>query len=715
MFARWTSFFVLAVLALHGVYAYLPGQAVRKSGLAKLKIFEDVRRCQFIVSAQFNANTESSRHSFDHKVSALKSFLHGVFRWKAGISKVSRNMLACTAIVLLMLTKSFKPAAAKPAMYTQLQQSASTSTSLKGCLNPAAGKTKKMSVEFVVAKHDQKHHTSQPAAAAKSNPSAPLSNMVEREVEQSWKQLLTSLEGAKLDSLIMLIATSLVIPLFKHFNTSPIVGFLLTGTLLGPGGLNWVRDVHMIDTLGELGIVFFLFEMGLELSLDRLKAMRKDVFGLGTSQFLLTSAAITLAALKSGLPLPAAFTIGGSLALSSSAFVLQLLKDKNAMGTRHGKASFGILLLQDLAVVPLIVVVQLLCAGGEGLGRALALAGVKALVALSAMSLLGKKLINPIFSVVAKASSHEAFLSIILTTVLLMSFVTKGIGLSDTLGAFLAGILLSETSYRYQIESDIAPFRGLLLGLFFITVGFSIDLSLLVQQPFKVLLALVVLIGGKASIITALSSAFGIPLASAVQAGLLNSQGGEFAFVSLGIAQRAGLIDEKLCKLLLTTVALSMALTPALSEASGVIAKKVEDNLGLAYYSGQGQEASQVTGELDHSSDFVFVCGYGNVGKMVCDMLDRKFIRYIVLENNPQIAIEARSKGLPVFFGDIHRPEVLKHFHVGDAKACVLTLSDMSATNKAVVRLRKVFPNVPIVARAKNPQHQKRLQSMFGK
>jgi monovalent cation:H+ antiporter-2, CPA2 family len=379
--------------------------------------------------------------------------------------------------------------------------------------------------------------------------------------------------------------------------------------------------------------------------------MRKDVFGLGTSQFLVTTAVITAIAIRCGLSAPAAFTIGGSLALSSSAFVLQLLKDKNAMGTRHGKASFGILLLQDLAVVPLLVVVQLLCEGGAGLGRALTVAGVKAVVTLSTMSLLGQRLLNPIFSVVARASSHEAFLSIIMTTVLLMSFVTKGIGLSDTLGAFLAGLLLSETSYRYQIESDIAPFRGLLLGLFFTTVGFSIDPSLLIQQPFKVAVALALLILGKAGIITALSSVFGIPLSSAIQAGLLNSQGGEFAFVSLGIAQRMGLLEEGLCRLLLTTVALSMALTPALAEGAALLAKRIENNLGLTYYSGQDKDAAlQLTAELA-PNDFVFVCGYGEVGRMVCDMLDRKFIRYIVLESSPQKAIEARNKGLPVFFG----------------------------------------------------------------
>ena len=201
------------------------------------------------------------------------------------------------------------------------------------------------------------------------------------------------------------------------------------GTVLGPNGLNWFRDVHMIDMLGELGIVFFLFEIGLELSLERLMAMKRDVFGLGTAQFMGTAAAISLVSKTVfRLPTAAAVTIGGSMALSSSAFVLQLLKDRGAMGTRVGRASFGILLLQDLAVVPLLVVVELLAKGGSGLGKALGIAGVKTVVAVSAMSFAGRKFLDPIFYFVARSSSQEAFLSIILTTVLLMSFITQGIG-----------------------------------------------------------------------------------------------------------------------------------------------------------------------------------------------------------------------------------------------------------------------------------------------
>jgi monovalent cation:H+ antiporter-2, CPA2 family len=473
------------------------------------------------------------------------------------------------------------------------------------------------------------------------------------EVERSWKMLTGSLQGVRLDTIIMLVATSAVIPLFKSINVSPIIGFLMTGTLIGPGGMNWVKDVHLVDILGEIGIVFFLFEMGLELSLDRLKAMKNDVFGLGTCQFLLTAMAGTFISLTQGLSLPAAFTIGGSLALSSSAFVLQLLKDKDAMASRHGKASFGILLLQDLAVVPLLVIVELLGEGGTGLGRALMLAGVKAVVTLSTLSLLGKKFLNPLFSFVAKSRSQEAFLSIIFTTIFIMSFITKGIGLSDTLGAFLAGILLSETSYRYQIEADIAIFRGFLLGLFFMTVGFNIDLSLVASSWKTILSMLVAMISGKALIITGLAVIFGVPLASAQLCGLLNSQGGEFAFVSLGMAERMGLLTRIQSKLLMTTVALSMAVTPLLAELGIFISKRIEKKLGFVDYVGKNPKDMVVPAHEMSDQNFVFLCGYGRVGKMISSMFDRTFIKYIAVDNSPQKALEARNKGLPVFFGKL--------------------------------------------------------------
>ena len=383
-----------------------------------------------------------------------------------------------------------------------------------------------------------------------------------------------------------------------------------------------------------------------------------------------------------------------------------------SLGTRHGKAAFGILLLQDLAVVPLLIVVELLGKGGAGMGRALLAAGVKALLALSSMSIVGKWILDPIFTMVAKSHSQEAFLSVILTTVLLMSFVTQGIGLSNTLGAFLAGLLLAETRYHYQIEADISPFRGLLLGFFFISVGFSIDVGLLVNEAQKIVLMLVSLVVGKASIITILSMLFGLPFSAALKTGLLCNQAGEFAFVAFGIAEKLKLLSPHLVKLLLTSVALSMAITPAMSELGTYIGNVIDQRAGMSKYEGKDSSAEELKTELA-PANFVFVCGYGRVGKMVCDMLDTKFIRYAAIDNSAEKAIKARNKGLPVFFGDINRPEVMKSFDVGNAMAVVITIDDMTATNKAVISIRKSFPDVPLIVRAQDSQHKQRLVNMF--
>ncbi|EJK70011.1 hypothetical protein THAOC_08665, partial [Thalassiosira oceanica] len=334
------------------------------------------------------------------------------------------------------------------------------------------------------------------------------------------------MKGPKSDTLCLLLATALITPLCKSAGLSPILGFLASGMLLGPNGLGVISGIHNTEHLGELGIVFFLFEMGIELSVERLKSMKKDVFGLGLSQYLSTAAVIGLAAkVLGGLSGPASVVVGGALSLSSSAFVLQLLKDKKELATRFGKASFGVLLLQDLAVVPLLVATPIL-AGSGSLASALGNACVKAGMALSGIALAGRFALNPLFKTVAAANSQEAFLGLILMTALGMSFLTEGLGLSNTLGAFLAGVLLSETKYRYQVEADIAPFRGILLGLFFVTVGFEIDVGLIASNLPRVSAIVAGILGLKAGILALLSKAFGLSTSNALRTGLILSQGG---------------------------------------------------------------------------------------------------------------------------------------------------------------------------------------------
>lgn len=515
------------------------------------------------------------------------------------------------------------------------------------------------------------------------------------------------MKGPKSDTLLLLLATALITPICQRLGTSPILGFLASGMLLGPNGWGLISGIHTTETLAELGIVFFLFEMGIELSFERLVSMKRDVFGLGLSQFLATALAVAGVGSLVGLPANALVVLGGGIALSSSAFVLQLLKDKNQLATRFGKASFGVLLFQDLAVVPLLVVTPILAGGGEGLASALGSAILKAGIALGSIAVAGRYLLNPMFKIVAQAQSQEAFLGVILLTVLSMSFMTEGLGLSNTLGAFLAGVLLSETKYRYQVEADIAPFRGVLLGLFFVTVGFEIDVGLILSNlPLvsSVVLGILVI---KSVILTALSLAFGLSLSVSQQTGLILSQGGEFAFVAFGLARSLGILDKSTTKLMLTCVSLTMALTPAMASVGARFAKILEEKSDFSHYLGQDRDAN----EIKESDDFAVVVGYGAVGKVVCELLDRKLIKYVGIDIDPNKAIQARNAGLPVFYGDIGRQEVAEAFNVGKAKAVIVCISDKALANRAVIALRRWFPDLKIFCRAKDKDHAYRLQT----
>jgi monovalent cation:proton antiporter-2 (CPA2) family protein len=384
------------------------------------------------------------------------------------------------------------------------------------------------------------------------------------------------MKGTKSDTLILLLTTALNSPICKMLGCSSILGFLALGVLFGPNGLGIIADVHKTEMMADLGIVFFLFEMGIHLDFKTLMSMRKDVFGLGGSQFLLTAAVVATVARMAGLSFAAQIILGAGLALSSSAFVLQLLKDKNQMNTQFGKSSFGVLLLQDLAVVPLLVITPILAAGGSGLGQALASAGVQASIALGIIALVGKFLLKPFFDTVAKAESQETFVGATLFAVLGMSFLTEGLGLSNTLGAFLAGVVLSETKYRHDVEKEIAPFRGILVGLFFFTVGFEIDLALISSKIGLVSSLVVGIVVAKTLIAAAVSLMFGLSKGTAQRVGFILSQGGEFAFVAFRLARSYGILSDDITKLMLTCVSLTMAITPFAEEFGSYWAEKID-------------------------------------------------------------------------------------------------------------------------------------------
>jgi len=375
------------------------------------------------------------------------------------------------------------------------------------------------------------------------------------------------------------------------------------------------------------------------------------------------------------------------------------------VGTRYGRAAFGILLLQDLAVVPLLVVTPLLASSGgaPAIARAIGLSAARAAVALMLLITAGKFLLQPVFRFVAKAKSQEAFMATILFTILATSTLTEGLGLSDTLGPFLAGIMLAETTFSHQVEVDIKPFRGLLLGLFFITVGFNVDMGLALRNIGTVAGLLSGLIVAKSSFIMALCLAMGMSSSTAIRTGLLLAQGGEFSFVVFNLAQRSGVLPDELGRLLLLVVALSMAATPFLSQIGQKIASRIERKRGLI-----GVRQSDV--DTSKATNFVVVAGFGRVGQSVCELLDQKLIRYMAFDLSPQRVMEARNKGLPVFFGDACRPELLKVAGIGRARALVVTLDDPQASLRAVQSIRKEYPELQLFVRARDSKHQRALQ-----
>ncbi|ESQ38115.1 hypothetical protein EUTSA_v10028445mg [Eutrema salsugineum] len=531
------------------------------------------------------------------------------------------------------------------------------------------------------------------------------------------------------DTLTFLMVTVIIVPAFRVLKASPILGFFFAGVVLNQFGL--IRNLTDVKVLSEWGILFLLFEMGLELSLARLKALAKFAFGMGLSQVLLCTLAFTafelppngaigtriLEFLFHSRPdlvnirsIDEAIVIGAALSLSSSAFVLQLLAEKGELPTRFGSATLGILLLQDIAVVPLLVVLPVLESQtlvGESILPMLAKESAKALGGLGILSLGGKFFLRRIFEVVAETRSSEAFVALCLLTVAGTSLLTQKLGFSDTLGAFLAGALLAETNFRTQIEADIRPFRGLLLGLFFVTTGTSIDMEVLFREWPNVLSLLGGLIVIKTLIITALGPRVGLTLQESVRIGFLLSQGGEFAFVVFSLANRLGVLPLELNKLLIIVVVLSMALTPTLNQLGRKAADFLDERL---------DPGERIGEDVNYDvSESIVIIGFGQMGQVLANFLSTPLVSgvdsdlvgwpYIGFDLNPSVVKESRKLGFPILYGDGSRPSVLQSAGVSSPKAIMIMYKGKKRTTEAVQRLRLAFPATPIYARAQDLPH----------
>ncbi len=511
------------------------------------------------------------------------------------------------------------------------------------------------------------------------------------------------------DILIFLGAAILVVTLVRRFLKSPIIGYLLAGLLIGPFGLGLIDEVAETQKVAELGVVFLLFTIGLDLSWARIIALKTFVFGLGGLQVLLTTLSfIFFGTLVLDLSLSTAILIGSGLALSSTAVVIQILKESDAFGARYGRVSFSILLFQDLAVVLFLVLIPVLSSRSGALTPSLILASLglalmKALFVLTFIAVLGRIFVRPLYRFVANTKNSELFVATTLLVILLIGYATEVAGLSMELGAFLAGLLLAETEYRHQVESDIHPFRGLLLGLFFMSVGMGINLHLLGNHFFLILQGIVGLLVGKAAILIILALFFRTGWLTAIRMALLLAAGGEFAFVLFAQAYHAELFSAHTTQILNLVVTLSMALIPFL-DFLGIFCAKFFKAPDIKI------DGKAIQEEVGNVKNHVIIVGHGRVGQIISRLLSDHLIPYVAIDMNLAQVSEGKTSGLPVFFGDARRADIFQAVGAERAKAIVLTMGAPGTLSRIVMTLKRNFPGIPIFVRARDIEHAEKLE-----
>nr|WP_298682261.1 monovalent cation:proton antiporter-2 (CPA2) family protein [uncultured Dongia sp.] len=503
------------------------------------------------------------------------------------------------------------------------------------------------------------------------------------------------------DILIVLTAALVIVPLLHRAGISSVLGYLAVGMIIGPSGLQAIEDPEQAAWLAELGVVFMLFAIGLELPLDRLKTMRYYVFGLGGAQMLVTMLVIGLVAVLLGVAPASAVVIGGILALSSTATVLKLLLDRGEAAARFGRIAVAVLLFQDLAVVPMLALIPLLGGDGSSLWFALGLALIKALLALGFIILAARFLIRPLFRQIAGTGNSELFTAASLFILLGLGWVTREAGMSMGLGAFLAGMLLAGTPYRHQIEADIQPFRGLLLGLFFVTVGMTFDLAAVWVNILVIIVLTLAFVSVKILLTALVARAFGLKSETALRAALILAQGSEFGFVLTSLAGIGGILPADIILNLNAAIVLSICLTPFLAYLGKRMATLIRDR--------RGRKASTLSDESERLTEHVLVAGYGRVGQAICRLLDNAEIGYVALDLDVQRVIRARARGLPVYFGDAGRIDVLRAAGVERASLAVIAMDSPAMAERMAAALHEISPNLVIVARAWDGGHARRL------
>ena len=511
----------------------------------------------------------------------------------------------------------------------------------------------------------------------------------------------TSLESV----LFLLAAAVMVVAVFRSYNLPPVMGYLIVGTAIGPHAFNLIADSAGTRSLAEFGVVFLMFSIGLEFSLTRLHTMKRLVFGLGTVQVVATIAITSLIAHFAAIDWRAGLALGGALSMSSTAVLSRLLGERLELESRHGREVMGVLLFQDLAVVPLLILVPAISQPGSEWVGTLGLAALKAVAVLGIVIFFGPRLMQGWFFMMARRKSSELFVLNVLLITLGLAWLTELAGLSLALGAFLAGMLISETEYRYRVEDDIKPFRDILLGLFFITIGMMLDLSVVLNNLPWVLLLLVGLLFVKHVLAALLSRALGSSPGTALRTGLWLCAGGEFGFVLLAQIRQLNLVEGEILQMVLATVVLSLLLAPLIVHFS--------DRLVLRFVASEwlsrSMQLTQIAARSMGAEKHAILCGYGRTGQYLARFLEQSGISTIALDLDPERVRDAALAGEAVSYGDCARRETLVAAGLARAHVVVITFADCEAALRVLSHVRGLRPEIPVIVRAAEERDVERL------
>ncbi len=519
------------------------------------------------------------------------------------------------------------------------------------------------------------------------------------------------------EALLFLTLSGILIPLLQKLRMNQVLGFLAVGILLGPHAVGgWVQDWPWLAALtfsdpvaihgyAELGIVFLMFLIGLELSPELLWSMRRWVFAGGAAQVLLTALLIGSAAWLFGNSVEASVILGLVLSLSSTAIVMQLLARRNGLATPEGRSIFAVLMFQDFAVIPLLILMDMLGKDASGgFLPVLGLALLKSVLAIGVIYLLGSRFIAPLFRVFAHRRQPEVFMALTLLVTLGIAWLTAAAGLSLALGAFLAGMLMAETEYRHEVEVTVEPFKGLLMGLFFMSVGMEIEVGELGRNGALIFASALGLMLIKSAVVAGLFRVGGLRAGPAAESGLLLGQGGEFAFVIVGYALSIGLLPAPTAQFMLLVVSLSMLLTPAAARAGGWIRQRLERNA-------PAHDAGEPADLPESLRGHLVIAGFGRVGRLIAEVLEKQGLAFVAIEQNARRAGELRQAGVPVFYGNAARPELLAKVHTKEAAALFITMDQPAEAMHTLLSAREANPSLPIYVRSMDEAHAHELRA----